>query len=343
MRARDILIVAAVLLVGGFAAADALRGDTDSAAPATTEAASTEVAEPDPVTTLESFGEGKLDGRLLFTDSACSLGELDLTDGTRERIMSLRTSCAIVAPLESTRTAVSLPSRFRGVTIYRVVDVEQPEPPLASFRARIQSVAWSLDGSLVAWCEPAGRGLELDLELATEPRRLSGCPVAYTHRNEPVYVRGRRVVIGNRTTLHAPGRVREVSFSVEGSAGVATARRLQVFGDADTGDPVLLGDVRLPPAQRGLEVRFAPTLCQAALLSSVFPPTPTVFVVDLQPCRGSRAPLTIPGRAAAWFPGGDQLAVAARDRVVVHTVIGEAPAVELELEASALAWKTPDG
>jgi hypothetical protein len=120
------------------------------------------------------------------------------------------------------------------------------------------------------------------------------------------------------------------------------------LGVADAGGHVVLysqGDfkiarvVRLRPELRGLRILFSPTHCHAALLSSEFPPTPTVFVVDLRRCPGSRAPVTFAGRAAAWSPDGTRLAVAERERIVVHPAFRKKQAVTLDLIASDLAWK----
>jgi hypothetical protein len=281
---------------------------------------------------------GTLSGRLVFTDRGCSLGQIDLANGRREQVGTFATSCGLVAPPESPRVAVSLPSRFRGVVPYRALDLEEPEPALALFEARIRSPVWSADGSRLSWCDPKGRGLEVEAA-ARSLRRLQACPIAYTPGAEPVYLRGRNVIVWDGAVIRAPGRIAAVSFTRDGIAGVATPSRLLVYRVAGGASFELLEGVLLPPAQRGLEVRFSPTLCHAALVSTVFPPTPTVFVVDLLGCDGSRAPLNLSGRAAAWSPDGDRIAVAERNRVVVHTAVGDDPPVALDLEASALAWQ----
>jgi hypothetical protein len=67
MRLRDTAIVAAVLLVAGFAAADALRGDAEPTA-GTAEPTETSPPETEPSTTLAGVPPGTLSGRLVFTD-----------------------------------------------------------------------------------------------------------------------------------------------------------------------------------------------------------------------------------------------------------------------------------
>lgn len=340
MKARDLVIVGTVLLVGGFAVADALRSEGDSAGPATTAETADEAAEHTDeqahVETIDGIPAGALRGRLVYTDGACGLRSLELSNGTETQFEVRRTSCGLVAAPEGNRVAVSLPSRFRGVAPYLVLDLARPETVLADFRARNRSVVWSPDGDRVAWCDPTGRGWEL--ELGFEPRALRGCPAAYTHTQEAVFAENREVRIGDRLALTAPARIREVSFSGHGSAAVATERQLYVWDDALSDAPVLVNQVVLPPELQGLDARFSPDHCHAALLFSEFPPAPTVFVVPLQDCGESRAPLTVPGRAAAWSPDGDRLAVSNRREVVVHQVEGSGPAIVVATDASALAW-----
>jgi WD40-like Beta Propeller Repeat len=340
VKARDLVIVGTVLLVGGFAAADALRSEGDSAAPATTARTTGETAETSDeqarVETIDGLPAGALRGRLVYTDGACGLRDLELSNGIESQFDVRRTSCGLVAAPEGDRVAVSLPSRFRGVSPYLIVALARPETALADFRARNRSVVWSPDGDRVAWCDPSGRGWEL--ELGFEPRPLRSCPAAYTHTQEAVSAEGREVRIGDRLALTAPARIRALSFSGHGSAAVATERRLYVWDDALSDEPTLVNEVVLPPELHGLDVRFSPDHCHAALLFSEFPPAPTVFVVALQDCGESRAPLTVPGRAAAWSPDGDRLAVSDRRDVVVHHVLGSGPAIVVAIEASALAW-----
>lgn len=341
MKARDLVIVGTVLLVGGFAVADALRSEGDSAGSATTAQTAEETGEGDDeqarVETIDGLSAGALRGRLVYTDGACGLRDLALATGVESQLDVRRTGCGLVTAPEGHRVAVSLPSRFRGVVPYLIVDlVARPARVLADIRARVESVVWSPDGDRVAWCDPSGQGWEL--ELGFEPRALPGCPAGYTHTQEPVYVDGRELRVGDRVALTAPGRVQAVDFSRHGSAAVATQRRLVVWDDALSDDPVRVSDVRLPPELQGLDVRFSPTHCHAALLFSEFPPAPTVFVVGLQECGESGAPLTLPGRAAAWSPDGDRLAVSDRRGVIVHPVAADGPSIAVAIDASALAW-----
>jgi hypothetical protein len=345
MRPRDSAIVAAVLLVGGFAAADALRG-TDEATTERTAATGPRTGreEPDAVQTETVVGVGSagLAGRLVFTDGRCELRELDLGDGTLLRHGSLRSSCGLIAPRRGEHVAVTLPSRRRDTVPYRLVHLADPDAGPATVLARLRSVVWSLDGSRVAWCAPSGQvGGELDLSRRVEAV-LARCPVAFTPDGEPAYAEGRALVAGGQALVRAPGPITAVSFAPDGTLAVATRKELRLYRGspgAATGSYGVAEERRaIPEELRGLPVVFSPTHCHAAFLSSVFPPTPTVFVRDLGRCPGSRAPLTFAGRAAAWSPDGSRLAVAERARVVVQAVYPEAPAVVLRVVATNLAW-----
>jgi hypothetical protein len=344
MRPRDLLIVAAVLLVGGFAAADALRGDGEQEArPGTTqEATSSPAVEPatEPVETIRGSRPGVLAGRLLFSDEACRVRELDLGRGELASYATVQSTCSIVAPPggDAPRAAVALPSPRRDVLPYRIVDLAQADPHLGSFRARTRSVVWSADGQRIAWCEQTGRGQEL--ELGSEPRPLPGCPIAYTPASDPVYARGRAVLVGGRKLLQASGSIEAISFTREGSVAVAAGgTRLDLYTTSDAAGLHLEREVVVPTGMRHLRTIFSPTHCHAALLSGEFPPSPTVFVVNLRPCPATLAPATFSGRAATWSPDGRWLAVAERRRVVAQPLFENTPAVTLGITATDVAWR----
>jgi WD40-like Beta Propeller Repeat len=343
MRPRDLAIVAAVLLVGGFAAADALRGDAEPPAREalpTGPSSAPEETTTERVETIRSARPGVLAGRLLFSDEACRVRELDLRSGRLAPYATVQSTCSLIAPSggDAPLSAVALPSPRRDVLPYRVVDLERSDPHVLSFRARSRSVVWSRDGRRVAWCEPTGRGQEV--VLGSEPRFLPGCPIAYTPEGDPVYARGRAVLVGGRELLQASGSIEAISFTREGSVAVAAGgTRLAFYTTSEAAGLHLEREVVLLAGMRHLRTVFSPTHCHAALLSGEFPPSPTVFVVDLRPCPGSRAPATFSGRAAAWSPDGRWLAVAERRRVVAQPLFEGEPAVALRITATDLAWR----
>jgi len=345
MRLRDLATVAAVLLVGGFAAADALRGDPEPQPPrsATTTGPSADpdrASGTDQAVTIRGVRPGLLAGRLLFSDEACRVRELELERGTLAPYPPVLSTCSIIAPSGDSppRVAVARPSPRRDVLPYRLADLSRDDPDLLGVRARSGSVLWSPDGERVAWCEPGGRGQEL--EIGREARTLPGCPVAYSLDGTPVYVRGRSILAGEAFLLRSPGAVEAVSFAADGSVAVAVGgTRLLLYAEREKGRLDVERRVSLPAGLRHLRTRFSPTHCHAALLSGEFPPSPTVFVVDLRPCPGSLAPTTFSGRAAAWSPDGTWLAVAQRDRVVVQPLTEGEPAVLLSISATDVAWR----
>lgn len=339
MRARDILIVAAVVLVGGFAVADALREDSEEAAsPTVATGRSTQPSAPSetgPVETIEGVRVGLLAGRLVYTGAGCELKEVDLGSGVGLSVGAGPSTCDLVSAPRSLALAVSLPSARRNVVPYRVVDLQRLED-LASFQARVGSVVWSPDGQRVGWCEPSGRGQALELGRG-EPRQLGYCPLGFTPGGAPLHRRGRLLLAGDRPLVETSSPVEAVSFAAWASLAVRTELgRVVIFGRGEGGfRPEYV--TSLPAELRELPILFSPTHCHASLSSAAFPPT--VYVVDLRPCPGSRAPTAFAGRATAWSPNGTWLAVAERDRVAIHPVLDQGPAVVLSIAASDLAWK----
>src|SRR5215203_2797453 len=156
MRPRDLLIVAAVLLVAGFAAADALRGlGGGSAAPPPSAPAGTEGSEAattPPPRRIRGFTVGELPGRVVFTGETCVIQELDLPTGTIFPLPRLAGTCKLWSPRHSERLAYSLPSRRRSVVPFRIADLNHAYLDLGQFQARIDSIVWRPDGQRVAWC-----------------------------------------------------------------------------------------------------------------------------------------------------------------------------------------------
>lgn len=344
MRPRDLAIVAAVLLVGGFAAADALRGDAEEGARTGTSAEATPGPTPDvdtdQVETIRGTRPDLLTGRLLFSDQACRVRELDLGRGELASYPTVQSTCSIIAApgRAAPRFAVALPSPRRDVLPYRVLDLGRSDPDVVSFHAKTRSVVWDTDGSRVGWCDANGRGQEV--ELGSEPRALPDCPAAYSRAGTPVYVRGRRVLSDEALLLRAPAPVEALSFAADGSVAIAAGGTLLVlYGRREDGTLVEERRISLPAGMRRLRTIFSPTHCHAALLSGEFPPSPTVFVVNVRRCPGSLAPATFSGRAAAWSPLGQWLAVADRRRVVAQPLFESTPAVALGITATDVAWR----
>lgn len=339
MKGRDLLILAAVLLVAGFAAADALRSKGGSApSTAAARAPTTTRAGPIRIQALQDLRARAFTGRIVFTDQGCTVREVDLASGTFFPLPPLRGGCVLASPPRTELIAFSLPANRRDVMPYRVVNLNIAARDLASFRARNGSVVWSPDGTRVAWCEPSGRGQEY--EIGEEPRSLPGCPLAYTTDGRPAYLRERNLVVAGRTILHVDGRVTGLSFGTDGSlALVEDGTRVLLYG-TEAGRPFTLArKQRLPSGLRGLAPLFSPTNCSVAFRSAATGLSSTIEILDLGRCPPARRVRTFPGHAAAWSPDGRWLAVAGRTSITFHPIQGDGPTVRFEASAAALTWK----
>lgn len=310
MRIRDLAIVAAVLALAVFAVADALR--TDGAPPAsptieandgTNDAATTDTndgARP------ESFAGIPAPGSLAFTDAEdCRLREVDVGTGLEFPLPRIPTSCELWAPPNGERLAYGLGGSFGDAVPFRFVDLNHSRRDLGAFQALFGFVTWSADGQRAAWCDNAREGF--DYELGRDILRLARCPRAYTPAGEVAYVRGRRVLVDDRTVLTASGRVDHVSWGQDGSlALLLDGWRLE----RRQGTRVT-HRANLPTRLRGRLPIMSPDNCAA-----LFPVGGAeVHVVEL--CLESEiGPFR--GTAAAWSPDGNWVAVADDDEIVFY-------------------------
>jgi hypothetical protein len=341
MRGRDVLIVAAVLLVGGFALADALRGNESDDGRRTATAALVPPPEPGVTArteTVQGLPTGRFGGRIVFTDEGCNVREIDLASGTLFPFPRIPSTCTLVSAPRTERIAIGLRSSRRDVGPYRVLDLNRPSADLVAFRAQNSSVVWSGDGRFVAWCEPSGRGRDLDLDLGREIRTLPGCAVAYSGAR-PLYVRGRGLFLGPKRLVEAPHRILAASVGTDGTLAIADADGL-IHVATRPDRPFDLDETRpIPPELRGLPILFSPTNCNAAVVSTGPSANPTVSVLNIRPCGEARPPSTFPGHAASWAPDGLNLAVAEREQVTIHPMRGDDPVIRIPVVATDLGWK----
>src|SRR5215211_4491491 len=216
MRPRDALIVAAVLLLGGVALADSLRGRGASTQPATTSGTTTEREDR---SRPEQFPGLQVGGSLVFTTAReCLVREVDVSTGLEFPVPPIRTACDLWAPARTERVAVSTGSRSGEALPFRFVDLNHPERDVGASRARFGVVLWSPDGQWAAWCDVNGGGFLV--ELGEARRRIAGCPRAVTDDGRPAYVAGpggNVVEAGGRRLLAASGFVAELHPGVDGS------------------------------------------------------------------------------------------------------------------------------
>ena len=341
MRPRDLLIVAAVLLLAGFAAADALRGlggdpaATPPTAPAGTQ--SNESITAPPVRRIRGFTLGQLPGRIVFTGETCVIQELDLPTGTIFPLPRLAGTCKLWSPRSSERLAYSLPSTFRSAVPVRIVDLNHASRDLGQFWARINSVVWRRDGERVAWCDARGNGRELVIG-ETVPTALPGCPAGYTDVGNLAYVQGRELRIGHRLLLRARGGIDAMSFGDDGSVALAVdGRTIQVYRRTG-GHLSSAAEFGLAPPLQGRVPTFSPDNCGAFFRTPYDNRVERISVIDLG-CLPGDGEQSFPGRAAAWSPDGRWIAVAGRAAILFHAVDGHSDTIRFTTAATDLAWK----
>lgn len=340
MKARDVAIVAAVLVVGGVALVDTLR---DAGAP------EPERRSPDPPSSTEPerFPPLPLAGSLAFGDSRdCRLRVVGFVSGRERRLRRVGTGCELSASPAGELVAHgggdNQPLEFRLLRL-------DPAPRELSGGVRIGPIAWSYRG-LIAWCESATSGVEF---LGASTRELTFCPRAYLGE-EVARTRDRELLVRGRVVMTAAAHIEQVAGGIEGSVALVLEggriERRDAQGRRRT--------VRLPSDTLATTLVFTQDTCAAAAVGSR-----TVAIVDLGCFRGRGqvttvstdnctnrresansecarypAPRAFPGRAAAWSPDGEWLAVAEPTGIAFHRVVGGYRVIRWPAQAAALAW-----
>jgi WD40-like Beta Propeller Repeat len=349
------VIVAALAALGAVALTDALRDwtpdeegrDGRAATAATTderEASATTAEEPQdgqtPAATTTDEVEpsvprlpgGAASGLLVFTaPGACELRAVDLRSGRMLELPRLETNCELWAPRVGTRVAYSVPDDWgTSKKHFSILDLEHPR---ASFGDYIGDwLAWSPDGSTLAWCDGYRSGFELSR--GQRPKPLDQCPWAYDPSGVLASVNdGREIVVGGRPLLRARRPVWHLAWGVDGSLAVLVegGRYDRYEGGR------LAGTASVTPAGVWHNVtvwppELAPDNCAALSISG-----DVVRLIDLG-CFQGDASRTFQGLYADWSPDGKWIAVAEPDAIVLHRVVGRDASVRLEVAAGQLAW-----
>jgi len=351
-RTRNLAIVAAVVVLGAVALADALRGRTTTeeaqegraATAATTderEASATTGEEPldgqTPTTTTDEdeawrLPSGAASGLLAFTaPGACELRAIDIRSGRMLDLPRLETSCELYAPRVGSRVVYRTLYYDGGSPSYfSVLDLENPRASLGKYEGF--PIAWGLDGSTLAWCDSGRSGFEL--AGGQRPKRLHHCPRAYDPHGVTASVNDRQeIVIDGRPLLKARGPVWHLAWGVDGSLAVLVeGGRLDRYEDGR-----LAGTASLtPPSNQHPATIWPPELspdnCAALTVSG-----DVVRLIDLG-CFQGQAPRWFKGLYADWSPDGKWIAVAEPDAVVFHRVVGREASVRWNVVAGQLAW-----
>lgn len=330
----------AVVLIGGFAAADALRGranGTEKTTPGTVAVQTSPSRVPGPKPQAEAPANwplGALAGSLIFTDAGdCRVRVIGLAGGRERPLARFAGNCDLWAPPIGDRIAYGLgPSSADGFAPFRLANLDRPNAELGGYRALFGVVLWSPDGQRVAWCGRRRTGF--DLEVGGPARRLPACPVAYTSDSRIAYAVGDALLVEDERVLRADGGITSAVFLADGSIVVGVdGRQLEVYGPGGA----RRARIDLPRELQGRTPIVSPDGC-AAMFRQEQPPVGGVELIDLGCFRGI-APRSFQGRDAAWSPDGRWIAVAEPDVVVFYARIQGGPIATWPAQAAHLAWR----
>ena len=337
MKGRDLLILLAVVLVGGFAVADTLRGDGGEQAserpPTTDGAATTSVVEPPD----EDLGQARFPqvngagGALVLTETgSCAVREFDLPTGLEFRNVVARSTCEMWAAPATAKVAVGIGEPVGDAVPFRFIDLSRPGLDLGTSEALFGFLIWSPDAQRAAWCNR--RRVGIDLELGRGRRLLRECPSAYTPEQEVAFANGADVVVDGRTVLTASGDITNVHYGTDDAGSVAVTvdgRRIERYVDGRLTDALDLEERfqgRLPV--------LSPDNCSAA-----FRFEDRIRILDVG-CSGlGPSGALFPGHAAAWSPDGRWLAVGGATELTFYDLEGRADTVIWPVGVVEVEWR----
>ena len=325
-----------MIAVGGAALADVFRDDEAAGVGADQTAATAATTEASAAPELRLPGMAD-PGRIVFTEPrSCELRAFDIQAGRFVDLPPVETTCELSAPRVGTHVAYVLPDLGDSIIHFSVRNLEDPQAAFGEYSA-VAPVAWSSDGSKLAWCDTTGSGFEL--RFGRKPVRLNRCVWAYGPGGAKVAVKFGPQAAARRVAKMLIGKAPPITIGlpwwiasgVDGSLAVLEeGRRIDRYED---GRLVATSNVRpdTPENPRTLAA-LAPDNCAALSVSPG-----VVELIDLGCFRGN-APRTFPGVYAAWSPDGDWIAVAQANAVVFHRVVGPAATVRWEVAVGQLAW-----
>jgi hypothetical protein len=326
LKPRDLLtllVIGAVVVIGGFALADAIRGKPRAERPLLTVGAETAI-QPTPTIPVQTtpsrvpgprpqpeappgWPAGELEGTLTLADSqSCDVRQIGLAGG-RERPLAQYVGCQMWAPPVGPRLAYGLgPSSADGLQPFRIADLANPNLELGGYRALFGVIGGS----------------------AT---RLPRCPVGYTRDDEVAYAVGNKVLVGDRPVFTADGGITYAKFGLDGSlAVVVDGKRIERWDGSS-----LTSSTELTPSFQGITPIFSNDNCAALL-----PLTQVVQLIDLG-CQSGVTNRSFQGDTAAWSPDGKWIVTSNGVETEFHRVVGSRREITWPVGAAALAWR-PD-
>ena len=327
------------MLIAGFAAADALRGngsDVERATSTSTPVQTTPTRLPGPEPQADApagWPTGALQGSLVFTNASdCRVRVIGLAGGRERPLARFAGACDLWAPPVGERIAYSLgPSSPDGFTPFKIADLSRPNADLGGYRALFGVVLWSPDGQRIAWCGRRRTGF--DLEIGGAARRLPECPAAYTAGSRIAYAVGRRLIVHDQTLLTADGGITFAKFLFDGSIVVdVDGERIVVYDPH--GRQRLSFD--LPRSLQGRTPIMSPDGCAALFREGQ--QSARIRLLNLGCFQGDVSPSSFPGSDAAWSPDGRWIAVAGPNAITFHQVLGGSRSASWPARAAQLAW-----
>jgi hypothetical protein len=336
LKPRDLLtlvVIGAVVVIGGFAAADAIRGnprpERTSAPTIPVQTAPSRLPGPQPQPEAPpGWPEGVLDGALTFTDArTCDIRVIGLAGGRERPVAHFGSDCFLWAPPVGSRVAYGLGASSQdGLHPFRIADLALPNHELGGYRALFGVVIWSDDAQRVAWCGRSRIGF--DLEIGGPARRLPRCPVAYTRDDEVAYAVGNQVLVGDRPVFTADGGITYAKFGSDGSlAVVVDGEKLERW------DGSSLTTTKIPPGYQGITPILRADNCAALL-----PIRHAVQLIDLG-CKPGLTNLSFAGNTAAWSPDGTWVATSIGVEIEFHRVVGGGLDITWPAAAAQMVWR----
>jgi hypothetical protein len=336
LKPRDLLtlvVIGAVVVIGGFAAADAIRGNPRPERTSTptipVQTAPSRLPGPQPQPEAPpGWPEGVLDGALTFTDAkTCDIRVIGLAGGRERPVAHFGSDCFLWAPPVGSRVAYGLGASSQdGLHPFRIADLALPNQELGGYRALFGVVIWSDDAQRVAWCGRSRIGF--DLEIGGPARRLPRCPVAYTRDDEVAYAVGNQVLVGDRPVFTADGGITYAKFGSDGSlAVVVDGEKLERW------DGSSLTTTKIPPGYQGITPILRADNCAALL-----PIRHAVQLIDLG-CKPGLTNLSFAGNTAAWSPDGTWVTTSNGVEIEFHRVVGGGLDITWPAAAAQMVWR----